>query len=112
LSLVNHIFFASTLVTSIFALGPLLITRDLEKFDIQNPIASNIGFFLSPESVGKFFYSLASSIDVISCWLIFLFATGFTAISENLKRKTALILVIAFWLVWVIIKSSLATFFG
>lgn len=111
LSVIAHILFATTLVTTIFAVGPLLISGDFDRFDIQNPIASNVGFFLNPAEMNKFIYSLASSIDLLSFWMIFLLATGLTAVSENLKKRTAYICLIVLWAVWILGKASIALLF-
>jgi hypothetical protein len=107
-SVTVNISFATTLVMSIFVLGPLLLTKDIDKFDFQNPVASNLGFFLDPVEMNKFFYSLASSIDLLSFWAIFLYATGFTAISTNLKKRTTYTCIISLWVVFVLAKSGLA----
>ncbi len=112
LSVIVHISFATTLVTTIFSVGPLLISGDFDRFDIQNPIASNVGFFLNPAEMNKFIYSLAGSIDLLSFWMIFLLATGLTAASENLKKKTAYICLIVLWAVWILGKASIAKVFG
>jgi hypothetical protein len=111
LSVIAHILFATTLVTTIFAVGPLLISGDFDRFDIQNPIASNVVFFLNPAEMNKFIYSLASSIDLLSFWMIFLLATGLTAVSENLKKRTAYICLIVLWAVWILGKASIALLF-
>jgi hypothetical protein len=112
LSVIAHILFATTLVTTIFAVGPLLISGDFDRFDIQNPIASNVGFFLNPAELHKFVYSLASSIDLLSFWMIFLLATGLTAVSENFKKRTAYTCLIVLWVIWILGKASLAIIFG
>jgi|WetSurMetagenome_2_1015567.scaffolds.fasta_scaffold137303_2 hypothetical protein len=112
LSVVSHSFFASTLVTTVFSAGLLMITTDYDKFDIQNPVASNLGFFLNPAEMSKFLYHIATSIDLLSFWLIFLMATGFTVVSENLKKKTAYTCLIVIWAVWVLGKAGIMAALG
>ena len=112
LSVIAHIMFATTIVTTIFSIGPLLIGGDFDRFDIQNPIASNVGFFLNPAEMNKFIYSLVSSIDLLSFWMIFLLAIGLTAVSENLKKRTAYICLIVLWVIWILGKASIAQIFG
>jgi hypothetical protein len=112
LSVVSHSFFASSLVTTAFSAFLLMITTDYDKFDMQNPVASNLGFFLNPAEMNKFLYHLATSIDLLSFWLIFLLATGFTAVSENLKKKTAYTCLIVIWAVWVFGKAGVMAALG
>jgi hypothetical protein len=41
-----------------------------DNYDIQNPVAFNIGAYLDPQSTPKAIYSLASSMDLFTFWRI------------------------------------------
>jgi hypothetical protein len=76
-----------------------------EDFDIQNPLAFNLGAFM-PEGTSKALVSLAGSIDLFSIWSIWLLATGYAAASGKLKFSKALIAVIIPWAVYVLCKTG------
>jgi hypothetical protein len=76
-----------------------------EDFDIQNPLAFNLGAFM-PEGTSKALVSLASSIDLFSFWSIWLLAVGYSAASGKLKFSKALIAVIIPWAVYVLVKTG------
>jgi Yip1 domain len=82
-------------------------------FNIQNPLAFNIGAFLDPQASSKFVYSLATSIDLFSFWMIFLIATGLKAgAGRKLSFGGALTAVVVPWAVYVLGKSALAGLFS
>jgi len=76
-----------------------------EDFDIQNPLAFNLGAFM-PDGTPKALVSLASSIDLFSLWTIWLLAVGYSAASGKLKFSKALIAVILPWAVYVLCKTG------
>jgi hypothetical protein len=82
-------------------------------FNIQNPLAFNIGAFMDPQASSKFVYSLATSIDLFSFWMIFLIATGLKAgAGRKLSFGGALTAVVVPWAVYVLGKSALAGLFS
>jgi len=91
----------------------VLYLKPVEDYDIQAPLASNLGAFLSVESVGKFVHSLAASIDAFTIWSIVLLGIGFsTAIGvKKLPTGKAITTIGGLWLVWVLGKAMLATIF-
>jgi hypothetical protein len=73
----------------------------------------NPGAFMDPEHGSKFVYSLASSIDLISFWTMFLMATGVKAAAgKKLSFGGAFFVVFLPWAAYVLIKSALAGAFG
>jgi Yip1 domain len=107
---VCYSFFGYAFVTTALAVLMVLVTGDGSKFDVRNPLASNPGFFMDPDDPHKFLYSLASSLDVLSLWYLFLLATGLTGICSNLKRRKAIVLVLSAWFLYVIGKAVIAVF--
>jgi hypothetical protein len=82
-------------------------------FNIQNPLAFNVGAFLDPAATSKFVYSLAMSIDLFSFWIIFLIATGLKgAAGRKLSFGGAMTAVVAPWAVYVLAKSAMAGLFS
>lgn len=83
----------------------VMFLKPVEDFDIQNPLAFNLGAFM-PDGTSKALVSLASSIDLFSFWSIWLLATGYSAASGRLKFGKALIAVVIPWAVYVLIKTG------
>jgi hypothetical protein len=77
-------------------------------FNIQNPLVFNLGAMMDP-SGSKKLYTLATSMDLFSFWMIFLIATGLSAAAgKRLSFGGALTAVVIPWAVFVLIKSALA----
>ncbi|MGH9406079.1 MAG: YIP1 family protein [Terriglobia bacterium] len=75
----------------------------------QNLIPTNIGFFLSQQSTSKALYSLATSVDVLSFWVLALLGIGFAATSLRKARpRTVFFCFLALWVIWVLIKTGFA----
>lgn len=79
-----------------------------ESFDINNPVGTNLAYYLDPETTGKFVRGMASSLDVLTIWSIVLMGIGF-ACTSKVKRSTAIIIVAAWYLVYKLAASGLAS---
>ncbi len=79
-----------------------------EGFDINNPVGTNLAYYLDPDTTGKFIRGMASSLDVLTIWTIILTAIGY-ACTSKVKRSTALMIVIGWYLAYKLITSGLAT---
>jgi hypothetical protein len=86
--------------------------KNPDDFNMQNPLAFNPGALMDPQTSSKFLYSLATSMDLISFWSIFLLATGLKAAAgKKLSFGGALFSVVLPWGVYVLGKSALAGMF-
>jgi hypothetical protein len=88
---------------------PLILFGGLEHFNPQNPMPSNIGFFLNPLETSKPLMAVAGSLDIFSFWLIALLGVGYSAAADG-KIKAFSISAIYFglWLIIVLGKVGLA----
>ena len=77
-----------------------------EGFDIENPVATNPGYFLNPFE-HPVLYALASSLDIFTIWTCILVAIGLSTVSK-LKRSTTLAVVFGWLLLWVLLKVARA----
>ena len=124
LLIVNLIFGAQTKFKKVFSLicyanlvsllGSLMAVAvilfgDPDRFNAQNPVPTNVGFFLNSREVSKPLYAMASSADIFTIWLLILVAVG---LAEGARRKVkplSIFLVYAgFWVVWILVKAGLA----
>ncbi|MDP9267429.1 MAG: YIP1 family protein [Acidobacteriota bacterium] len=76
-----------------------------ENFTFENPIASNLGFFVDMNA-HPVLYRFASSMDVFMIWYVVLLGLGYACISK-VKRGTAIGVVAGLWLGWVLIATAI-----
>jgi len=77
-----------------------------EGFDINNAVGTNLGYYLDPETTGKFVRGMASSLDIINIWTIILLGIGF-ACTSRVKTSTATTIVAVWYLVYKLGASAL-----
>ncbi len=77
-----------------------------EGFDANYPVGTNLGYYLDPDTTGKFVRGMASSLDVLSIWTIVLAGIGY-ACTSKVKRSTAIIVVACWYLAFKLIESGL-----
>jgi len=102
------VFYASLpgLIFSILGAISMFAGVNPEGFNVNNPVATNPAYFMDPAS-NKFFYGMASGLDVISIWTIVLMGIGFSCTSK-VKRSTAIALVGGWYLFWKLSTAALA----
>jgi Yip1 domain len=98
-------------ITSILS-AIVMFAKPAEDFDMQNPLAFNLGAFLPVEGTAKWLMALAGSFDLFTFWSIGLLATGYAAASGKLKFSKALTAVVLPWAVYVVVKVGWAAFRG
>jgi hypothetical protein len=84
------------IVSSILAILALAF-GDPEGFRMDNPVGTNPAHFMDPATTSKFLYTMLTSIDVISLWIVILIGIGFAL---NAKKKISIgsaITTVAVW---------------
>jgi len=94
------------IIKSVLATVALFAGMDPEGFQIQNPIATNPGFFFSPTDHPAL-YKLASAVDIFTIWSMVLIAIGFTCISK-VKKGTSYAIVFGWYIVITLIGVAFA----
>lgn len=85
----------------------VILFADPETFNVQNFIPTNIGFFLNPRDTSKVLYSLASSIDLFTFWVIAVLGVGFSeAAGRKIKAASMSLSLLGAWIIWVLIKMG------
>jgi hypothetical protein len=79
-----------------------------EGFDVNNPVGTNLAYYLDPDTTGKFLRGMASSLDLINIWTIVLIGIGF-ACTSKVKRSTAIMIVAGWYLGFKLLTSALAS---
>ncbi|MGE5567880.1 MAG: YIP1 family protein [Rhodospirillales bacterium] len=103
--------FAYGLVAGAGGLIVLLIMGDPSGAEMTNLIKLNPTLFMDRASTSKALYSIASSLDLLSFWMIFLLGLGISKVSAGMSLTKGLIIVIIPWIVYVLGKAGVATLF-
>jgi Yip1 domain len=82
-----------------------------DSFNIKNYAPTNAGAFLNPLDTNKALYSIATSLDVITIWTLFLLGMG-TAIVAGVKRSSGYLAVFGWWLIIVLFGAGIAAVTG
>lgn len=99
------------IVGAILGIVSLFAGVDPEGFDINNPVGTNLAYYLDSATTGKFLHGMASAVDLINIWTIVLMGIGF-ACTSKVKRSTAVIIVAAWYLVYKLTTAGLAAAFS
>jgi hypothetical protein len=99
------------IVGAILGIISLFSGVDPEGFDVNNPVGTNLAYYLDAASTGKFLRGMASALDVITIWTIVLMGIGF-ACTSRVKRSTAIGIVAAWYLVYKLIGAGVAAAFS
>jgi hypothetical protein len=91
---------------SLLAIVSLLAGVSGDGFNIQNPVATNPGYFIGPDG-SPVLRALLTPLDVFAIWTLFLTAIGITCISK-VKRSTAFAVVFGWFAVVVLARVALA----
>ena len=89
---------------SLLIIGVMLV-GEADSFNINEPVGTNPGFYLGPDSLA-FLKAALASIDVFSLWTLALMALG-GAIVARVKVKNGLAMVFSAWLVFVLLKAGI-----
>jgi hypothetical protein len=94
------------LLSPLLAILSLLAGVSSDGFNLQNPVATNPGYFIGPDS-SAVLRALLTPLDVLNFWSLVLTAIGITCISK-VKRGTAFAVVFGWFAVVVLGRVALA----
>jgi hypothetical protein len=91
----------------------VILFGDLEQFNPQNFMPSNVGFFLNPREISRPLYTIASSFDIFTTWFLILAALGLsTAAAKKVRPLPIFLTYLGMWVIWVLGKTGLAMLTG
>src|SRR5579872_4669358 len=96
------------IVGAILGIISLFAGVNPEGFDINNPVGTNLAYYLDPDTTVKFVRAMASTFDVITIWSVILIVIGYSCTSK-VKRSTAIAIVVGWFILWKLFTSALAT---
>lgn len=80
----------------------LYLSQNIDNFNIQDPIGSNIGYYLLPGSP-MWLKTLLGAVDIFTIWYLILIAVG-CAIVGKFSRSTSMSVVFGLWLMVVAVR--------
>ncbi len=87
----------------------VILFGDVERFNAQNPMPTNIGFFLNPMETSKPLLALTSSFDIFTVWGLILLGIGLSEASgRKVKAKSIFLVYFGLWAVWILGKVGIA----
>jgi hypothetical protein len=81
-----------------------------DSFSLQNPVATNPGYFMNAVD-SPFLFKLASALDIFLIWTLVLTAIGFTCVSK-VKKGTSFAIVFGWWIVATLVGAGIAAMFS
>lgn len=102
--------FLPTLISSALTLV-VMFMKDPEDFDIQRPLAFNLGAFL-PDGTPRWAVLAGNSFDLFSFWIIALLAIGVSSSVRRISFSKALITILFPWAIVVVLRVAYTVAFG
>jgi hypothetical protein len=94
------------LLKTILATISVVAGADPDSFNLQNPAATNPGYFLSPGS-SPFLYSVATALDIFMIWTLIATAIGFSC-AGKVKRPAAMAIVFGWYIAFTLGAAGFA----
>jgi hypothetical protein len=94
----------------LLAIASIMAGLSPDSFSMQNPVATNPGYFMNP-AASPFLFSVASAVDLFLIWTLVLSAIGFTYVSK-VKRGTAFAIVFGWWVVFTLAGAAIGAAFS
>ena len=86
---------------------------DVEQFNPENFVPTNVGFFLNPLETSKPLYVIASSFDIFRVWFIVLSSLGLsTATGKKVGTVAIFLTYLGIWIVLVLARAGVAALMG
>jgi len=82
-----------------------------ESFNVKNFAPTNIGAFLDPTDTNKALYALATSLDIVTIWILVLVSIGVAKVA-GVKRSSGYMAVFGWWAIVVLVGVIAAAVMG
>lgn len=109
LAIVAWSFFLLALVTTPLMLAVMGLKGDWN-INPQEALQANLAMFLDRQTTSKPLYTLASSVDLFTLWVLWLFSTGY-GVATRRTTGSAAVGVLSVWALYVLAKVALAAIF-
>lgn len=101
-------FYASLVVNIKFILAIIAVFAGLapESFLIQNPVGTNIGYYLSSDAP-RWLWTLCTRLDIFEIWSLVLTVIGVAVVAKVSRGKAAAV-VVGWWVIFILIFTGAA----
>lgn len=96
------------LIKYVLAIIAIFAGLGAEGFDIQNPVGTNVGFYLSSD-FPQWVRTLFSSADIFTIWVVILLVIGCATVAR-VKRSSAAFIVVGWWILAIVAFTVGAAF--
>ena len=103
--------YASLTIQVLATAAFLSAVRDFSGVEVSNLIALNLSIFLDRSSTSPALYSIASSVDLLSFYNMFLMSLGISKLSAGMSFARAFSVVLALWALYVLARAGFASLF-
>lgn len=103
--------YASLTIQVVATAAFLSMVRDFEGVEASNLVALNLSIFFNRSSTHPSLYSIASSVDILSFYNMFLMSLGISKLGTGISFAKAFSVVLALWALYVLAKAGFASFF-
>jgi hypothetical protein len=101
------------IIFSAVAIVVMIVGVEPEGFDMENPVATNLGVLLGSNTDQRFLYHLLGAIDLFSLWWVFLMGLGFATVSQKKISTGAAVTAVAAWYVlFTLLRAAASPFAG
>jgi hypothetical protein len=104
LALTAHVALFTAAVRETMLAVTVTLNGDLNSFDFNNPLATNLAFFVHSSS--RFTARIFSALDIVTIATVVLLALGLTKVSKRVSPTAAWLVVIIPWALFVIGAAS------
>lgn len=98
------------LIKFLLAATAIFFGVSAEQFDINNPVGTNVGWFLTSD-VPLWVRTLFSSADIFTLWVVVLLILGCSIVAK-VKRSSAAIVIIGWWVLIILGGTIMAAIQG
>lgn len=98
------------IVRALIGMITLFAGASPDSFNLNNPVATNLAAFMTPGQ-SPFLYGMGQMIDIVSIWIVYLLALGFSR-NSKVKMGTAFVAVAGWYVVVCIAGAGVAAAFS
>jgi hypothetical protein len=102
LGVTSHALFFQTLVGTVLTLLVYSLASDPKSIDLENALYTNLGHLFNAKE-SPVMYKLASSVDVVVWYVIYLLGLGTATVSSRMKVAKGVILVAVLYAIYVLL---------
>ena len=95
-------------IQGVIAIVTIFAGLDADSFNLQNPLGTNVGYYLSLDTP-KWLLTLCNSLDILTIWVLILLTIGCATVAKT-KRSTAAVAVWGWWILITLVKVGIAAF--